>query len=150
MVDSPGPHLIMQRYEVRADDPYERKVLVDIRLLQLDEALSMAGSTLEFTDGNWKTEVLDSPIPVMVDFWAPWCGPCRKLTPMIEKLAGEYQGKVKVGKMNTDENQDTPSSLRVLSIPTVVVFQGGREIDRVVGVDSENKYRSILDKVGTS
>jgi thioredoxin 1 len=131
-------------------DRYEREVLVDFRKLQFDEAFSMAGSTHEFTDGNWKTEVLDSQVPVMVDFWAPWCGPCRKLGPMIEKLAGEYQGKVKVGKLNTDENQDTPSSLRVLSIPTVVVFRGGIEVDRVVGVDSENRYRAALDKVSAS
>jgi thioredoxin 1 len=124
--------------------------LVDFWQLQLDEALSMAGSTHEFTDGNWKTEVLDSQVPVMVDFWAPWCGPCRKLGPMIEKLAGEYQGKIKIGKLNTDENQDTPSSLRVLSIPTVVVFRGGIEVDRVVGVDSENRYRAALDKVSAS
>ncbi len=82
----------------------------------------MSGSIQEFTDGNWKAEVLDSPIPVVVDFWAPWCGPCRQLAPTIEKLAGLYEGKVKVGKMNTDENQDTPGSLRISAIPTVLVF----------------------------
>ena len=85
----------------------------------MDEAFDMAGSVKEFTDGNWKSEVLDSPIPVVVDFWAPWCGPCRMLGPTIEKLAGDYEGKVKVGKMNTDENQDTPGSLRISAIPTV-------------------------------
>ena len=79
----------------------------------------MAGSVKEFTDGNWKSEVLDSPIPVVVDFWAPWCGPCRMLGPTIEKLAGDYEGKVKVGKMNTDENQETPGGLRISAIPTV-------------------------------
>ena len=79
----------------------------------------MAGSVKEFTDGNWKSEVLDSPIPVVVDFWAPWCGPCRMLDPTIEKLAGDYDGKVKVGKMNTDENKETPGSLRISAIPTV-------------------------------
>ena len=85
----------------------------------------MAGSVKEFTDGNWKSEVLDSPIPVVVDFWAPWCGPCRMLAPTIEKLAGEYEGKVKVGKMNTDENMETPGGLRISAIPTVLVFQQG-------------------------
>ena len=93
----------------------------------------MAGSVKEFTDGNWKSEVLDSPIPVVVDFWAPWCAPCRMLAPTIEKLAGEYEGKVKVGKMNTDENMDTPGSLRISAIPTVLVFhqgQGGRPAGR--------------------
>ena len=68
----------------------------------------MAGSMKEFTDGNWKSEVLDSPIPVIVDFWAPWCKPCLNLAPTIEKLAADYEGKVKVGKMNCDENQDIP------------------------------------------
>src|SRR5438093_857489 len=95
--------------------------------LSRDEALVMAGNVLEFTDANWKSEVLDSPVPVVVDFWAPWCGPCRMLAPTIEKLAGEYHGRVRVGKMNTDENMDTPGGLRVSSIPTVIFFQGGQE-----------------------
>jgi thioredoxin 1 len=110
----------------------------------------MAGSMKEFTDGNWKSEVLDSQIPVVVDFWAPWCGPCRSLSPVIEKLAGEYEGKVKVGKMNTDENQETPSSLRITAIPTVLFFQNGREVDRLVGVNSENKFKERLDHLGVS
>jgi thioredoxin 1 len=108
----------------------------------------MAGSVLEFTDANWKSEVLESPVPVVVDFWAPWCGPCRVLTPTIEKLAGEFQGKVKVGKMNTDENQDTPGSLRISAIPTVLIFQGGKEVDRLVGVNSESKFKASLQKLG--
>jgi thioredoxin 1 len=110
----------------------------------------MAGSLKEFTDSNWKSEVLDSPIPVLVDFWAPWCGPCRMLAPTIEKLAAEYEGKVKVGKMNTDENQDTPGSLRIGAIPTVLVFQGGKEVDRLVGVNPENKFRASLDRLDVS
>src|SRR5690242_16899606 len=86
----------------------------------------MAGNVQEFTDANWKSEVLDSSVPVMVDFWAPWCGPCRMLAPTIEKLATDYQGKVKVGKLNTDENQDIPGGLRISAIPTVLVFQNGK------------------------
>jgi len=108
----------------------------------------MAGSVVEFTDANWKSEVLDSAVPVVVDFWAPWCGPCRVLSPTIEKIAGEYQGKVKVGKMNTDENQDTPGTLRISAIPTVLIFQGGKEVDRLVGVNSETKFKSSLEKLG--
>ena len=108
----------------------------------------MAGNTQEFTDGNWKSEVLDSPIPVLVDFWAPWCGPCRTLAPTIEKLAGELNGKVKVGKMNTDENQETPGGLRISAIPTVLVFQGGKEVERLVGVNTEAKFRAALQKLG--
>jgi thioredoxin 1 len=119
-------------------------------LSQIDEAIEMADSVKEFTDGNWKTEVLESPIPVVVDFWAPWCGPCRMLAPTIEKLAGEFQGKIKVGKMNTDENQDTPGGLRISAIPTVLVFQNGKEVDRLVGVNPENKFKQSLDKLGVS
>jgi thioredoxin 1 len=108
----------------------------------------MAGSVLEFTDANWKSEVLESPVPVLVDFWAPWCSPCRQLTPTIERLATEFQGKVKVGKMNTDENQDTPGGLRISAIPTVLIFHGGREVDRLVGVNSELKFKTSLEKLG--
>ncbi len=108
----------------------------------------MAEGVMEFTDANWKTEVLDAPVPVVVDFWAPWCGPCRMLAPTIEKLAGEYQGKVKIGKMNTDENQDTPGGLRISAIPTVLIFQGGKEVDRLVGVNTESKFKASLTKLG--
>ena len=110
----------------------------------------MAGSVKEFTDGNWKSEVLDSAIPVVVDFWAPWCTPCRMLAPTIEKLASEYDGKIKVGKMNTDENMDTPGSLRISAIPTVLVFHQGREVDRLVGVNPETKFKASLEKLGVS
>ena len=110
----------------------------------------MAGSMKEFTDGNWKSEVLDSPIPVIVDFWAPWCKPCLNLTPTIEKLAADYEGKVKVGKMNCDENQEVPGSQRIVAIPTVLIFQGGIEKDRLVGVNGEAKFKASLDKLGVA
>src|SRR5262245_59224251 len=84
------------------------------------EARFMAANLLEFTDTNWQSEVLDSAEPVLVDFWAPWCGPCRQLGPTIEKLAGDFKGKIKIGKMNTDENAEIPGSLRISGIPTVV------------------------------
>ena len=108
----------------------------------------MAGNVMEFTDGNWKSEVLDSKIPVLVDFWAPWCGPCRMLTPTIERLATKFEGKVKVGKMNTDENQNVPGSLRISAIPTVLLFHEGKEVERLVGVNSEAKFDTALSKVG--
>ena len=112
----------------------------------------MAGNIKEFTDGNWKSEVLDSPIPVLVDFWAPWCGPCRTLGPTIEKLAGDYEGRVKVGKMNTDENNETPTGLRITAIPTVLFFHKGEEVRdlRLVGVNPETKFRAALDKLVAS
>jgi thioredoxin 1 len=108
----------------------------------------MAGSVKEFTDANWKSEVLESSIPVVVDFWAPWCGPCRSLAPTIEKLAAEFDGRITVGKMNTDENQDTPGGLRISAIPTVLVFQQGKEVDRLVGVNPETKFKAALAKLG--
>ena len=108
----------------------------------------MAGNVMEFTDANWQSEVLDSPTPVLVDFWAPWCGPCRMLAPTIEKLAGEYQGRVKVGKMNTDQNVDTPGNLRISSIPTVILFQGGQEVSRLVGVQPETRFKTELARLG--
>ena len=110
----------------------------------------MADGVKEFTDDNWKSEVLDSSIPVVIDFWAPWCGPCRMLAPTIETLARDYDGRVKVGKMNTDENQDTPGSLRISAIPTVLVFEGGKEVDRLVGVNPETKFKAALAKLGVS
>ena len=108
----------------------------------------MAGSVVEFTDKNWQTEVLEASVPVVVDFWAPWCGPCRMLAPTIEKLAEDYVGKVKIGKMNTDENQETPGGLRISAIPTVLIFQDGKEVDRLVGVNTETKFKASLGKLG--
>lgn len=110
----------------------------------------MAGNVQEFTDANWQSEVLDSDQVVVVDFWAPWCGPCRMLAPTIEKLATEYEGKAKIGKLNTDENVDTPSTLRVSSIPTVIFFQGGREVGRLVGVNPEQKFKDALSQFGVA
>jgi thioredoxin 1 len=104
----------------------------------------MGGNLTEFTDANWNSEVLESPIPVLVDFWAPWCQPCLRLTPTIEKLAAEYGGKVKVGKLNIDENQETAVSQHVSSIPTVLLLKDGKVVDRLVGLNSEGKYKSSI------
>jgi thioredoxin 1 len=104
----------------------------------------MVESMKEFTDANWKVEVLESSIPVVVDFWAPWCPPCRALTPTIEKLAADYAGKAKVGKLNCDENQEIPGSLRILSIPTILFFKNGKEVDRLVGINDESKFKALL------
>lgn len=108
----------------------------------------MAGNAVEITDSTFKTEVVESSVPVLVDFWAPWCGPCRRLAPTIEKIAGDYAGKLKVGKMDTDQNIDTPGNLRISSLPTVVLFQNGKEVDRLVGYMDESKFVEALGRIG--
>lgn len=99
--------------------------------------MKMKKSVLEFNDANFKTEVLDSKAAALVDFWAVWCGPCKAIAPVIDELAGEFEGKVKVGKLNVDENPGTPNDLGILNIPTLVFFKGGREAGRMVGVNSK-------------
>jgi thioredoxin 1 len=105
----------------------------------------MAGNLVEFTDANFQTEVLDAKGPVLVDFWAPWCGPCLKLTPTIEALASEYAGKVKVGKLNTDDNHRTASSFGISSIPTVILFQDGKQVEKLVGTNPKDRYARAFD-----
>ena len=97
------------------------------------------------TDANFATEVERSPIPVLLDMWAPWCGPCRMIAPTIEQLAGELAGRIKVGKLNTDENPATASRFNVRSIPTLLVLKDGKEIDRLVGALAKQE---ILRRLG--
>lgn len=105
-------------------------------------------SELVLTDANFEAEVLKSDVPVLVDFWAPWCGPCRVMSPMVEKLAGEYTGKpVKVGKMNVDENQATAEKYGIMSIPTFFFFKGGQVVDQIVGAQPEAIFREKLNAV---
>ncbi len=106
----------------------------------------MASENLkEFNDANFESEVLKSQEPVLVDFWAEWCGPCRLLTPTIEKLAKEYVGKVKVGKVDTDSNRDLSIKYGIANIPTVMVFKDGQVAQKFVGVRQERDYKQALD-----
>lgn len=108
----------------------------------------MAGSdTLEFTDANFEAEVLKSDTPVLVDFWAEWCMPCKTLGPTIDELATEYVGKAKVGKMNTDSNREIPVKYSVQAIPTVLIFKGGEVVEKFVGLKSKKDFQAVLDGV---
>jgi thioredoxin 1 len=100
-----------------------------------------------FTDANFQTDVMKSDKPVVVDFWAPWCGPCKIVGPTIEELAKEYEGKVVVGKLNVDENQQISGQYGVMSIPTVMIFKGGKPVKAMVGAQSKESYKRSIDEV---
>lgn len=102
-----------------------------------------------FTDANFKSDVLESNNPVVVDFWAPWCGPCKIVSPTIEELAKDYEGKVSVGKMNVDENQ-TASQYGVMSIPTIMIFKNGQPVKSMVGAQGKDSYKRAIDEVVAS
>ena len=99
---------------------------------------------VELTDNNFETEVLQSRIPVLVDFWAPWCGPCQMVGPVIEELATEYQDKIKVGKLNVDENPQTAVKYGVMGIPTVILFKEGKEVARKIGLEGKEEYVKLI------
>jgi thioredoxin 1 len=102
----------------------------------------------EFTSANWQQEVVQSDVPVVVDFWAPWCGPCRQLTPIIERIATQFAGKVKVGKLNVDDAPDVATQFGVTSIPRVFVFKGGDKPRKtVVGLTSEADLVKMINSV---
>ncbi len=101
----------------------------------------------DVTDQMFEAEVLKSTIPVLVDFWTPWCGPCRILGPIVEELAKEYKGKLKVVKMNVDNNPDSASRYNVMSIPTVIIFKGGEPVKTMVGVQPKENMKKEIDEV---
>jgi thioredoxin 1 len=109
----------------------------------------MAGANvLEFTTANWEQEVAKSDVPVLVDFWAPWCGPCRALAPTIDKLATQYAGRLKVGKLNTDDNGDLAVKYGISGIPQVLLFKGGDQPkEKLVGLQSESALVKVIDRL---
>ena len=101
---------------------------------------------LVFTDQNFGTEVHKSTMPVVVDFWAPWCGPCKVVSPIIEELAGEFEGKVKVGKLNVDENQVMASEYGIMSIPSIVIFKNGKPVKTMIGAQSKENFKKGIEE----
>lgn len=106
----------------------------------------MGANVQEFTDGSFQSDVLDSKTPVLVDFWAPWCGPCRQIAPMIDQIATEYSGSVKTGKVNVDENPGAAQTYGVMNIPTLIIFKGGQVVERFVGIPAKTKLQAALDE----
>jgi thioredoxin 1 len=103
-------------------------------------------SLIHVSDKDFSSEVLNSTLPVLVDFWATWCGPCRSIGPIVEELAKEFTGKVKVTKLNVDENPATPSQYGVRGIPTLILFKGGKILDQIVGAVPKARLKSMLEK----
>ncbi len=103
-------------------------------------------ATAQVTDSSFKQEVLDSEVPVLVDFWAPWCGPCRMVAPVVDEIAQQYDGQIKVVKLNTDENPNIASQYGIRSIPTLMIFKGGQKVDMVVGAVPKTTLSNTLEK----
>ena len=110
----------------------------------------MAEGIVDLTSAAWDSEVLQASGLVMVDFWAVWCGPCRMIAPTIEELAKEYTGKIKVGKLNTDENPEVASKYKIMGIPTVMFFKDGQKVDQVVGAVPKQQLKAKIDSLLTA
>ena len=106
-----------------------------------------SANVLEFTDDNFQQEVLESDTPVLVDFWAEWCGPCKAMAPLVDQLADEYAGKVKVGKLDVDSARNTAMQYGISAIPTLIVFKGGQAERKFVGMTSLSDLKSAIDQI---
>ncbi|MFQ6675960.1 MAG: thioredoxin [Fidelibacterota bacterium] len=107
----------------------------------------MGGNLAEFTDTNFRSEVLGSDVPVLVDFWAEWCAPCRLIEPYVQEIAGEYAGKIRVGRLNVDHNPETATQYGIRSIPNLLVFKNGAISDQMVGAVPKQSITRMLDRV---
>ncbi len=102
---------------------------------------------IQFTDQNFEKEVLKSEKPVLVDFWAEWCGPCQMMGPIVDELAKEMEGKYKIGKLNVDENRETAAKYGIMSIPTLIIFKDGKEVKKLTGVQAKESLKEELEKI---
>ncbi len=107
----------------------------------------MGNNTLVFTDSNFNEEVVSSELPSLVDFWAEWCAPCKSIAPTVEELAKEYQSKVKIGKLNVDENPKTATQYGIRGIPTLLLFKEGKVVQQMVGIKSKTEIQKVLDSI---
>ncbi|MCS5609770.1 MAG: thioredoxin TrxA [Candidatus Poribacteria bacterium] len=107
----------------------------------------MAENVIEFTDNGFESDVIKAGTPVLVDFWAEWCGPCKMIGPIVEEIANEYAGRIKVGKMNVDLNPVVPPQYGIRSIPSLLIFKDGAVSDQIVGAVPKNNITEVLDKV---
>jgi len=107
----------------------------------------MSENVHEFTDQNFDSDVTQSDIPVLIDFWATWCGPCKAIAPVIDEIAGEYNGKVKVGKVDVDHNQNTALKFGVRSIPTLLIMKDGKVVNQIVGAVPKSNITGMLDEI---
>jgi len=111
------------------------------------ERISLTGAKIfDLRETNFNDFISQATTPILVDFWAEWCGPCRMIAPVVEEVAAEYEGRLQVGKINVDENRDIAASLGVVSIPTLIVFKNGREMERTIGYRTKEELRRLLEK----
>ena len=105
------------------------------------------GEILEVSDDSFDSEIINSELPAMVDFWAEWCGPCKMVGPVVEELAGEYKGKIKVAKMDVDQNRQTPAKFGIRNIPTLILFKGGEVVNTIIGAQPKSSIEDELKKL---
>lgn len=134
--------MIFYQYYVRNQNLPDKMILTRIRQWS---SIKKRMDPIKFTDASFQEEVMKSPMPVLVDFWAVWCQPCKALGPVIEELAKEYPGKIKVGKMNVDENSEVPGIFGIMSIPTVILFKEGKPVKSFIGVQPKEEYKRAID-----